>query len=120
MHNVYFFKTLAGNEPARDFLQELPKEDRLTVGTDLKTVQLGFPIGMPVCRPLGDKLYEVRSSLASKREARLFFFIDGDAIIVVHGIIKKSQKTPKFEIDSARSRKSEYERAKQMERQRKT
>lgn len=111
MYDVLFFKTAAGNEPVREFLKELPKEDRAVIGADLLTVQYGFPLGMPLCRALGDGLHEVRCSLPSKREARLMFFVDGQTfIIVVHGFIKKAQKTPDSDMQRARERKAEYER----------
>jgi phage-related protein len=108
LHSVVFFKSAGGNEPGRGFIQELPPEDRRVVGYDLRTVQDGFPIGMPVCRPLGDHLYEVRSSLPSLREARLLFFIDGSFLVVVSGFIKKSQRTPPGELDLARARRAEF------------
>ena len=74
MFNVSFFRTSTGAEPVLDWLRSLTREDRFVVGTDLRTVQFGFPIGMPVCRPLGEGLFEVRSSLPSKKEVRLIFF----------------------------------------------
>jgi phage-related protein len=75
------------------------------MGFDLRTVQDGFPIGMPVCRPLGSGLYEVRSSLPSRREARLLFFVEEGMLIVVHGFIKKTSATPSSELQLARDRK---------------
>jgi phage-related protein len=108
MFTVVFFAMPSGNEPARDFPRALNREDRLVVGTDLATVQYGFPIGMPVCRPLGDGLYEVRSSLPSRREARLLFFQDVRGLVVVSGFIKKTQATPASELRTARDRKRSY------------
>ena len=69
---VIFFKLLSGKEPVRDWLKELCREDRIIIGTDIKTVQYGFPIGMPLVRPMKDGLYEVRSSLSDKRISRIF------------------------------------------------
>jgi phage-related protein len=108
MFTVVFFAKPSGHEPARDFLRGLDREDRLVVGTDLATVQYGFPIGMPVCRPLGDGLYEVRSTLPSRREARLLFFQEGRDLIVVSGFIKKAQATPAAELRTARERRRNY------------
>jgi hypothetical protein len=59
--NVVFYKTASGNEPVREWLKSLDAEDRLIIGTDIKTVEYGWPIGMPVSRPLGNKLFEVRT-----------------------------------------------------------
>lgn len=108
MFQVIFFATEGGNEPVLDWLRALPREDRLTIGTDLRTVQFGFPIGMPLCRPLGERLFEVRSTLPSRREARLIFFQHGDDLVVVSGFIKKTQKTPDQEIRVARTRQRQF------------
>jgi phage-related protein len=108
MFEVVFFSTDSGNQPVLEWLRALTKDEKTAVGTDLRTVQLGFPIGMPVCRPLGDGLYETRSSLPSKTEARLIFFQDGHDLIIVAGFIKKTQATPKAELENARKRKSLY------------
>jgi len=72
-----FFRTEAGGEPVRDWLKSLPsREDRKRIGEDVKRVEFGWPIGMPVCKPLGDGIYEVRTSLAQHRIARVLFYID--------------------------------------------
>jgi phage-related protein len=78
---------------------------------DLKTVQLGFPMGLPLCGPLGNGLWEVRSSLPNRTEARLIFFQHKPSrnLVVVHAFIKKSQKTPKPDLDLALRRKREIE-----------
>lgn len=103
---VVFYRTPTGGEPVLDWLRSLPKEERAVIGEDLRTVQMGFPIGLPVCRPLGGGLYEVRSSLPSKREARLMLFHHGGlgALVVLHGFIKKSQQTPKPDLALAKRR----------------
>ncbi len=104
---VVFYRTAGGIEPIRDWLRSLPPEDRRVIGTDLATVQFGWPVGMPLCRPLGSGLWEVRSNLASRRIARLLFFVHEGRIGVVHGFIKKSQKTPPDDIALARKRMTE-------------
>ena len=73
----------------------------------MATVQFGWPIGMKLCRPLGGGLWEVRSSLPSRRIARVLFFADGGRIGVVHGFIKKTQKTPEDDLERARKRMKE-------------
>ena len=84
----------------------------MLVGADLRTIQIGFPLGMPLCRPLKGGLFESRSSLSGKREARLIFFQDGERLIVVSGFIKKSRATPQSELENARRRKGEYKKNK--------
>lgn len=106
---VCFYQTEVGNEPVRDWLKDLDPEDRKLVGVDLKTVEYGWPIGMPTCRPMGNGLYEVRSSLLSRRIARVLFCIHEDQMTLLHGFIKKTQKTPKQDLDLALERKRKLE-----------
>ncbi len=110
MFQVLFYKTRGGNEVVLDFLRNLPVADKKKVGEDLKTVQIGYPLGLPLCRPLGNSLMEVRTSLPSKRELRMIFAFDGkqQCLIILHAFIKKAQKTPKADIDLARDRNSEF------------
>lgn len=104
---VVFYRTSGGTEPVIDWLRSLPAEDRRVIGTDLATVQFGWPIGMPLCRPLGQGLWEMRSTLPSRRIARLLFFVHGDRIGVVHGFIKKTRKTRAEDLGLARRRMKE-------------
>lgn len=104
---VVFYRSSTGVEPVRDWLKSLPGEDRRTVGVDLATVQVGWPVGMPLCRSLGGGLWEVRSSLPSRRIARLLFCLYEGRIGILHGFIKKTQKTPHDEIELARKRMKE-------------
>lgn len=101
---VVFYRTSSDIEPVRDWLRGLPDEDRHRIGIDLATVQVGWPVGMPLCRSLGGGLWEVRSSLPSRRIARLLFCVHQGRIGVVHGFIKKTRKTPPDEIELARKR----------------
>ncbi len=102
-----FYCNSLGTEPVRCFLQEFQKEDKRIIGVDIMTVEYGWPIGMPVCRPLGDNLYEVRSKISAGREVRVLFCIVVNEMILLHGFIKKSQKTPDKDLQLARKRKKE-------------
>lgn len=104
---VTFYRTAAGAEPVREWLRSLSPEDRRIIGTDLATVQVGWPIGMPLCRSLGSGMWELRSKPTSNRIARLVFFVAEGRIGVVHGFIKKTQKTPPAEIALAYRRMKE-------------
>jgi phage-related protein len=104
---VVFYRTAAGAEPVRNWLRSLSAADRRTIGTDLATLQIGWPIGMPLCRSLGAGLWEVRSKLSENRIARLLFFAEKGRIGVVNGFIKKNQKTPPAEIELAQKRMKE-------------
>ena len=104
---VVFYRSPTGAEPVRDWLRGLPECDRRVIGADLALVQVGWPVGMPLCRPLSGGLWEVRSDLPSRRIARLLFFVHENRIGVVHGFIKKTQKTPRKEIELALERAKE-------------
>lgn len=106
-----FYRTEAGNEPVRDWLKEMPAEDRRLIGDDIRTVEYGWPIGMPVCRPMGDGLHEVRTNLSSNRIARVFFYVDKrQRMVLLHGILKKTQATPEADLKLARDNKKRHER----------
>ena len=106
-----FFRTEAGGEPVRDWLKELSSDDRKRIGADIKTVEFGWPIGMPVCRPLGRALYEVRTTLSQNRIARVLFYIDKqDRMVLLHSFIKKTRKTPDEDLELARANKSKHQR----------
>jgi phage-related protein len=107
-----FFRTEAGGEPVRDWLKNLPSpEDRKRIGEDIKTIEFGWPVGMPVCKPLGDGIYEVRTSLTQNRIARVLFYIDKKArMVLLHGFIKKTRKTPGEDLVLGRNNKSKHQR----------
>jgi phage-related protein len=107
---VAFFATASGAEPVRDWLRSMPREDRRKVGDDIKSVEFGWPIGMPVCRPLGKGLYEVRTNLKDTI-SRVLFAIEGDKMVILHGFIKKSQTTPLGDLDLARARLQAFRRS---------
>ena len=104
-----FWRSAIGREPVREWLNTLLREDKRTIGRDLAKVQFGWPIGLPVCRPLSGGLWEVRSSLPSKREARVFFGFHDELLVALHGFIKKTQKTPPGELAIARQRLTEMQ-----------
>ncbi|WP_222932408.1 type II toxin-antitoxin system RelE/ParE family toxin [Allochromatium humboldtianum] len=101
--DVRFFASDSGNEPVRDWLKSLPASERRTIGEDIKTVQFGWPLGMPLVRKLAKDLWEVRVHLAD-RIARILFTVVGHTMVLLHGFIKKSQTTPPEELDVAKRR----------------
>jgi phage-related protein len=107
---VYFYRTPAGADAVRDWIKSLDSRDRQIVGRDLRLVELGWPVGMPLCRPLGDGLWEVRSSLSGNRIARVLFCATKGQMVLLHAFIKKTQKTPEAELKLARARQKEVER----------
>jgi len=107
--DVVFYKTKAGKEPVREWLKSLPRDDRRAIGEDIKTAQYGWPLGMPLIRKLERGLWEVRSNI-STGIARMFFTVTGGLMILLHGFVKKSQKTPQNELDTARRRLNNLEK----------
>ena len=101
--SVAFFRTETGREPVREWLKSLPREERRILGEDLKTVQFGWPLGMPLVRKLDTDLWEVRSRLPN-RIARVIFASGEGRMILLHGFIKKSQKTQPADLALARTR----------------
>ncbi len=106
---VVFYRTLDGNEPAREFLKSLSREDRREVGADLHTLQSEWPVGMPLVRSMGKGLWELRSDLGD-RIARVLFCFHEQQIVALHGFIKKSQATPVRELNLALKRMREVKR----------
>ncbi len=106
---VVFWRSANGREPVREWLNELSRTDKRTIGRDISKVQYGWPIGLPLCRALSGDLWEVRSSLASRREARVFFGFQDGTLVALHAIIKKTQKTPTEDLALARQRLKELQ-----------
>jgi phage-related protein len=103
---VAFYKTPVGNEPVRDWLKDLPQDERKTIGEDIKAVEIAWPVGVPLVKKLDADLWEVRTKLPN-RISRVFFTVWQDFMVLLHSIIKKSQKTPKEDLDLAKKRRNE-------------
>lgn len=103
---VIFYRTSSGKEPVRDWLKSLSKTEKKVIGENVKTIQFGWPLGMPLVRKLEPGLWEVRSQLDT-RIARIIFTVDNDTMILLHGFIKKSQKIPKNDLELAKKRASD-------------
>lgn len=92
---VFFYRSNNGHEPVREWLKALSKENKKILGEDIKIVQFGWPLGMPLVRNLGNKLWEIRSNINGRCIARMIFCVQENTIILLHSFIKKSQRTPK-------------------------
>lgn len=104
--SVKFYQTETEHEPVRDWLKSLRPEDRKKVGEDIKTVEFGWPLGMPLVRKLDSRLWEVRTDLKDGI-ARTLFTIYGNMMVLLHGFIKKSQKTSHKDLEIANKRKNQ-------------
>ncbi|MCH6548826.1 MAG: type II toxin-antitoxin system RelE/ParE family toxin [Proteobacteria bacterium] len=100
---VVFFRLDSGREPVREWLKDMNRTNRKSVGEDIMTLQFGWPVGMPLARKVDDGLWEIRSHVSSGI-ARTFFTIFKRKIVLLHGFIKKSQKTPSNELATAKRR----------------
>ena len=104
-----FYRAAAGNEPVRDWLIDLPVANRREVGLDLQRVQYCWPVGMPLVRPLGKGLFEVRTPLPDVTTARVMICFHGGELYALHGFVKKVQKTPALDLEIARKRHKEVQ-----------
>ncbi len=107
--DLVFYMSPSGNEPVRDWLKDLDEISRREIGQDLMRVQYRWPVGMPLCRSLGDGLWEVRTSLSNGTIGRVLFCFHAGELWALHGFIKKTQKTPDDELKLALKRKKEIE-----------
>lgn len=101
--NVVFYRTDAGNEPVREWLKDLRHEDRKIIGEDIKTAQFGWPLGMPLIRKLERGIWEVCSNI-NQGIARILFTVEDNTMVLLHGFVKKTQKTPPQDLETARRR----------------
>lgn len=99
----FFRQDASGSEPVRDWLKALPPDEKKIVGEDIKAVQFGWPLGLPLVDHLDGDIWEVRTKLEN-RIARVLFVVDGAVMILLHGFIKKDMKTPKQDLDLAKDR----------------
>ena len=104
---AFFYELPSGREPVREWLKGLSADDRRILGEDIKDVEFAWPIGMPLCRPLGRGLWEVRSTLTQGRIARVLFCEHEGRMLLLHAFIKKTQKTPEADLELAVRRMKE-------------
>src|SRR4051794_31857256 len=103
--HAFFYSSRSGREPVREWLMTLSKDDRREVGRMLMTLEFGWPVGMPLSRPMGRGLHELRADLEEQRRARVFFYVDSQQrLILLHAFVKKTRATPERELEIARNR----------------
>ena len=106
---LIFYRSPPGHEPVREWPKELSEVERQAIGKDLLRAQWRWPVGMPLCRPLGDGLWEVRTDLGTKRTARVLLCLYRGRLVALHGFIKKTRTTPDDDLALARKRQRELE-----------
>jgi phage-related protein len=104
---AFFYETAMGNLPVREWILGLSPDDRKLVGRDIQKVEFGWPLGMPYCRSLGNGLWEVRSDLTGGKIGRVIFCVEKERMVLLHGFVKKTQKTPEQDLKLALKRMKE-------------
>ncbi len=107
---LIFYRTTAGSEPVREWLKGLDEVERQAIGKDLQRAQWRWPVSMPLCRPMGNSLWEIRTDLPTKRTARVLVYLYREHLVALHGFIKKTRVTPDSDLATARKRQKELER----------
>ena len=101
--SVIFWKAVNGKEPVKDWLRSLSKDQRKRIGEDLKTIEMGWPLGMPLVKHIQNGVWEARTKYKDGI-ARVFFKMTENQMVLLHGFIKKSQKTPAKDLTIALKR----------------
>src|SRR5216684_2389623 len=104
---LIFYRLRPGSEPVREWLKGLLEAERHAIGKDLLRAQWRWPVGMPLCRPMGNGLWEVRTNLSTKRTARVLLCLYRDNLVALHGFVKKTRAMPDEDLATARKRKKE-------------
>ena len=104
-----FFETESGKQPVREFINSLTREEKKEIGADIRTVQRGFPMGLPLVRKVKPDLWEIRSTIKDGI-CRVFFTLHKENMILLHVFVKKTQKTPLKELDLASERLKEFKK----------
>ena len=107
---LIFYRTTAGSEPVREWLKGLDESERQAIGKDLLRAQWRWPVGMPLCRPMGTGLWEVRTNLPTRRTARVLLCVYREHLVALHGFIKKTRATPDEDLALAHERRKELMR----------
>ena len=106
---LIFYRTAGGREAVRKWLKGLDKNERQAIGKDLMRAQWRWPVGMPLCRPLGNSLWEIRTDLPTSRTARVPLCFYRAHLVALHGFIKKTRAAPEADLATARKRQKELE-----------
>lgn len=105
MLNIIFFRSHMENEPVREWLRGFDKTDKQRIGVDIEKVRFRWPVSMPLVRKLETDLWEIRSNLRRKRIARILFTLEDNEMVLLHGFIKKTRRTPQRDLRLARKRR---------------
>lgn len=110
-YTVDFYEKENGESPGEEFIERLSPKMRAKVLKGIDLLEENGPmLGMPHSKPLGNQIFELRSKQGSNASRCLYFFFTGKKIIITHGFIKKTEKTPPGQIKRAEEYRADYER----------
>ena len=106
---IIFYEKEDGTEPAKDFILSLDIKMRAKV---IRTIEMldygGYELREPYSKALEDGIFELRTKLGSDITRVMYFFVIGNKAVLTNGFIKKTQKTPKSEIERAKKYRDDY------------
>ena len=111
VYKIEFYEKTNGECPVFEFLKTLPPKIKAKIDRDIGILkEFNIKLRVPLVKPLGDGIFELRTQTAGFGVRTLYFFFDGQKIILTNGFIKKTDKTPTKEIEKAIEYKKDYEK----------
>lgn len=109
MFKIDYYEDDKGNRPVEQFIDNLDLKMKAKVFGRLELLErYGSQLGMPFCRHLDDGIFELRTVQGNNITRILYFFVIGERVILTHGFVKKTQKTPSGEIERAKRMRNEW------------
>lgn len=106
---IAFYLDERGNSPVEDFLDALDEKTQVRFAWSIEQLrQRNLQAKAPLVKPLDGKLWEIREESRGNIYRVLYFFFTGRQIVLVHGFQKKTQKTPRREIEIAQQRTDDF------------
>ena len=111
---VEYYKKADGTFPAEEFILSQDKKMRAKLFRLLELLEIkGNELREPYSKSLGDGIYEIRAKQGSDISRVLYFFVIEKKVILTNGFVKKTQKTPKSEIETAKKYRLDYKARKE-------
>lgn len=108
-YNTIFYETADGKIPAKEFLLSLDYDMRAKMIRSLEMLQKnGSALREPHSKELEDGIFELRAKFGSNISRMLYFYDEGRVVLLTNGFVKKTQKTPKQEIELAKAYRADY------------
>ena len=114
MYDIIFYKDRRGKEPVREIIEGLrarsatDKDSRIRFAKIMayvgKLAEYGTRMGEPFIKHIEGDIWEIRPN----RDRVFFFSMQGGSFVLLHHFMKKSQKTPRREIEQAKANMQDY------------